>query len=89
MPETGKVKWFNEWKGYGFIREGTGETLYVHHSQIRMEGYRTLKPGTRVRFEVEEGPHGREATAVSPVPGEAAPRAGSKAPQPAGPGRRY
>jgi len=67
MAEIGSVKWFNEIKGYGFIREDAGRTFFVRHVNIEMEGFRTLKPGMRVAFEVEEGPHGAEATKVSPV----------------------
>jgi cold shock protein len=67
---TGTVKWFNAAKGYGFITpdEG-GKDLFVHHSQITGEGYKSLDEGARVEFEAREGQKGPEATAVSPVAG--------------------
>lgn len=64
---TGKVKWFNNAKGYGFILpEGGGEDLFVHYSTIQMEGYKTLKAGQDVEFEVLEGPKGFHAVNVQP-----------------------
>jgi len=64
---TGKVKWFNNAKGYGFILpEGGGEDLFVHYSTIQMEGYKTLKAGQDVDFEVLEGPKGFHAVNVQP-----------------------
>ena len=67
MP-TGKVKWFNTHKGFGFITpdEG-GEDLFVHHSEIQMEGYAKLNDGQNVTYEVGEGKKGPCATAVSPA----------------------
>ena len=64
----GKVKWFNEAKGFGFITpdEG-GKDLFVHQSEIRMEGFRTLSEGQAVQFEVEQGPKGPAAKSVSPL----------------------
>lgn len=61
----GKVKWFNNAKGYGFIigDEG-GEDLFVHYSAIAMEGYKTLKAGQAVTFEVEQGPKGLHAVNI-------------------------
>jgi CspA family cold shock protein len=64
----GTVKWFNATKGYGFIDIGDGIDTFVHHSQIQMEGYRTLAEGARVRFEMVEGPKGRQAQNVVPLP---------------------
>lgn len=62
---TGKVKWFNNAKGYGFILpEGGGEDLFVHYSSIVMDGYRTLKAGQDVEFEVLEGPKGLHAVNI-------------------------
>lgn len=62
---TGIVKWFNDQKGYGFITpdEG-GEDLFVHHSNIDVEGYRSLEEGQRVEFEPGQGRKGPEATKV-------------------------
>ncbi|MEN8757210.1 MAG: cold shock domain-containing protein, partial [Desulfobacterales bacterium] len=54
MPE-GTVKWFNDRKGYGFIQKDEGGDLFVHHSAISMEGFRTLAEGERVSFEIEDG----------------------------------
>jgi len=65
---TGKVKWFNNAKGYGFILpEWGGEDLFVHYSTIQMEGYKTLKAGQDVEFEVLEGPKGFHAVNVQPA----------------------
>ena len=56
---TGKVKWFNNAKGYGFvIAEAGGEDLFVHYSSIQMDGYKTLKAGQDVEFDIEHGPKG-------------------------------
>lgn len=66
---TGKVKWFNNAKGYGFIRPDTGgEDLFVHYSYICMEGYRSLKAGQSVVYEVREAPKGLHAINISTVP---------------------
>jgi CspA family cold shock protein len=62
--EKGTVKWFNAAKGYGFIQRHTGEDVFVHHSAIQMNGYRTLNNGTIVEFEVREGPKGLHAENV-------------------------
>ena len=63
---TGTVKWFNDQKGYGFIApdEG-GKDLFVHHSEIVGDGYRSLSEGARVQFEVREGTKGPEAAGVT------------------------
>ena len=63
MPE-GTVKWFSNEKGYGFISREGGDDVFVHHSKITMEGYRSLMEGQRVEFEVEQGPKGLQATNV-------------------------
>jgi CspA family cold shock protein len=65
---TGTVKWFNDSKGYGFISpdEGTKD-LFVHHSNIAGEGFKSLTEGTRVEFEQREGTKGPEAINVMPV----------------------
>ncbi len=64
---TGTVKWFNNTKGYGFIApdEG-GEDVFVHHTAIKMEGYRKLVEGQKVEFEVTTGPKGLQAQNVQP-----------------------
>ena len=65
---TGTVKWFNESKGFGFITpDDGGEDLFVHHSKISMEGFRTLQQGQRVQFETGQGRKGIEATNVRPA----------------------
>ena len=63
MPE-GTVKWFNNREGYGFIQKDGGGDLFVRHSAISMEGFRTLAEGERVRFEIEEGERGPAAKNV-------------------------
>jgi CspA family cold shock protein len=66
LPE-GTVKWFNDRKGYGFIQKDEGGDLFVHHSAITMEGFRTLAEGERVRFEIEDGSRGPAAKNVVKV----------------------
>ena len=62
---TGKVKWFNNAKGYGFIQEyGCEDDIFTHFSTIQMEGYKTLKAGQEVEFELENGPKGLHAANV-------------------------
>jgi CspA family cold shock protein len=63
----GKVKWFNAVKGYGFIEGEQNGDVFVHHSVIQMDGYRTLKQGERVSYEVAQGPKGLQATSVMPI----------------------
>jgi CspA family cold shock protein len=65
--ETGTVKWFNDAKGYGFIARDSGEDVFVHHSAIRMAGFRSLQEGQRVEFTVEQGPKGLQASEVTPA----------------------
>ena len=60
----GKVKWFNEKKGFGFIERDEGEDVFVHFSAITGSGFRTLTEGQRVEFEVEKGPKGLQASNV-------------------------
>ncbi len=66
MPE-GKVKWFNEKKGFGFIEQDGGADLFVHHTAITGEGFKTLSEGQRVSFEVEETPKGPKAKNVQKI----------------------
>ena len=60
----GTVKWFSNEKGYGFISREGGEDVFVHHSKIDMDGYRSLMEGQKVEFEVEDGPKGAQAASV-------------------------
>ncbi len=60
----GKVKWFNDGKGYGFIEHDSGKDVFVHFSAINMDGYKTLKEGQDVEFEITEGPKGPQASNV-------------------------
>ncbi len=65
---SGKVKWFNNAKGYGFIVEdGKTEDLFAHYSAIKMEGYKTLKAGQPVKFEIIQGPKGLHAVNIDHV----------------------
>jgi cold shock protein len=65
---TGTVKWFNNDKGYGFITQDNGGTdVFVHHSAISGEGYKSLAEGTKVEYEVEDSPKGPQARDVSAV----------------------
>jgi CspA family cold shock protein len=60
----GTVKWFNDSKGFGFISQEGGEDVFVHHTAIQMEGFRSLTEGDRVEFEVVKGPKGLQAQNV-------------------------
>ena len=62
--EKGTVKWFNDAKGFGFIERENGEDVFVHHSAIRAEGFRTLSDGQQVEFEVVQGQKGPAAEGV-------------------------
>ena len=70
MAETGKIKWFNENKGYGFIlQESDGKDIFVHYSDIDGDGFRTLSEGEAVEYELIEGPKGYHAKNVKKVEG--------------------
>ncbi|HGM5579804.1 TPA: cold shock domain-containing protein CspD [Pseudomonas putida] len=63
---SGKVKWFNNAKGYGFINEeGKTDDLFAHYSAIQMDGYKTLKAGQSVSFDIVQGPKGLHAVNIS------------------------
>ncbi|MBK4995052.1 cold shock domain-containing protein CspD [Pseudomonas sp. S37] len=63
---SGKVKWFNNAKGYGFINEeGKSDDLFAHYSAIQMDGYKTLKAGQAVSFDIVQGPKGLHAVNIS------------------------
>lgn len=65
---TGIVKWFNDAKGFGFITPNQGgEDLFAHFSEISSAGFRSLKEGQRVEFEVKQGPKGRQASTIKPL----------------------
>lgn len=63
----GKVKWFSNQKGYGFITTEQGKDVFVHHSAIKSEGYRTLQEGQEVEFDVENGAKGEQAVNVTKI----------------------
>lgn len=60
----GKVKWFNNSKGYGFITPESGDDVFVHHTAIQGDGYKSLNEGQEVEFEIEQGPKGQQAKNV-------------------------
>lgn len=64
---TGKVKWFNETKGFGFIQQEQGPDVFVHFSAIQGDGFKTLAEGQDVQFEVQQGQKGLQAANVVPV----------------------
>ena len=65
---TGTVKWFNDAQGYGFITpDDGGEDLFAHFSAIKMDGFKTLKQGQRVTFDLKEGEKGKQADNIKPA----------------------
>lgn len=65
---TGVVKWFNDAKGFGFIEpEGGGADVFAHFSAVQMEGFRTLKQGSQVEYELHQGPKGNLAQNIRPL----------------------
>lgn len=71
MPK-GKIKWFSDSKGYGFIDTGAGKDLFVHFSAVQAAGYKSLREGQEVEYEIGEGPRGPQAEKVIPRPEAAA-----------------
>ena len=65
--ETGTVKWFNDAKGFGFISRESGDDVFVHHTAIEMEGFKTLREEQQVEFSVEQGDKGLQAVDVKPL----------------------
>ena len=63
----GTVKWFNESKGFGFLSQEAGPDVFVHHSEIKADGYRTLNEGDKVQFEITQSPKGPRAANVTLV----------------------
>ena len=63
--ENGKVKWFSNQKGYGFIQKDDGNDIFVHFSAIQSDGFKTLAQGQEVVFEINEGPKGMQAANVN------------------------
>ena len=77
----GRVKWFNDAKGFGFIEpEGGGGDVFAHFSAIQMDGFRTLKQGARVSFELVQGPKGEQAQNIQAVEAPVGPAAMSSSP---------
>jgi len=65
---TGTVKWFNETKGFGFVTpDGGGDDLFAHYSAIQGSGFKTLKEGQKVAFEITQGPKGKQASSIKPL----------------------
>jgi len=67
LRSRGRVKWFNERRGFGFIERSDGDDLFVHYSAINAEGFKTLEEGQEVEFDIIEGPKGLQAANVALV----------------------
>lgn len=65
--QEGTVKWFNDTKGFGFIKGSDGRDVFVHHTDIQSDGFRTLREGQSVKYELADGPKGPKATQVTPL----------------------
>ena len=72
MSVTGRVKWFNDAKGFGFIQQESGPDVFVHFSAIQGEGFKSLAENDEVEFDVEQGPKGPQAANVKKVSGSGA-----------------
>ena len=66
---AGTVKWFSDAKGYGFISQSDGDDVFVHHTQIQGEGFKTLEEGDNVTFDITEDPKGLQASNVQKIEG--------------------
>ncbi|AJC73310.1 MULTISPECIES: cold-shock protein [Thermotogaceae] len=64
---NGTVKWFDSKKGYGFITRDNGEDVFVHFSAIKVDGFKTLREGQKVQFEIQQGSKGPQAVNVTPI----------------------
>ncbi|HBT40137.1 MAG: Putative cold-shock DNA-binding domain protein [Thermotoga sp. 50_1627] len=64
---NGTVKWFDSKKGYGFITRDNGEDVFVHFSAIKVDGFKTLREGQKVQFEIQQGSKGPQAINVTPI----------------------
>jgi CspA family cold shock protein len=64
LRSRGKVKWFNDQRGFGFIEQPNGQDLFVHHTAVQGEGFKTLEEGQEVEFDIVEGPKGLQAANV-------------------------